>query len=189
MAMGNEMRKYINLMVNNPMINGNITIEKIEEKDNEKIGDILYLIFGKKINISRDELFNKVKKRLNNGISVCIKNKGEIVGVYLLNEKSINEFINEIINDSVYDFKSSDTKIFLDEKLSDNGLQGIALGVLEEYQHYGFGKKLKEYTYNLGYDYIWGVQDKLLNNINFWTNSRKIFAESSNRYATYIKLK
>lgn len=31
---------------------------------------------------------------------------------------------------------------------------------------------------------VWGVQDKALKNIEFWKRSRKVFAESTNRYAT-----
>lgn len=162
-------------------------ISNITPDDNDEVVDLLYSVFGG-FGYSKEELKKRITPRLNNNISIKIKEGDKIVGVYLFNEKSINKFIDEIKEDKVTDFRLDDTKITLNEEISDNGLQGIALAVLPSYKGLGYGNKLKEYSYNMGYDYIWGVQDKKLNNIDFWLNSRNIFAESSNRYATYIKL-
>jgi len=164
-----------------------IKIEIIREIDNESCVDVLFSNF-KNLVSSKDELFKKIQPRLNNGLSICLKKDEFVIGVYLLNNKSINSFITDIRRDIVSDFPSNTTKITLYEDLSDNGLQGIALSVLLEYRGNGYGEMLKKYTYKLGYDYIWGVQDKKLKNIEKWTRTRKIFAESPNRYATYIKL-
>lgn len=164
-----------------------IKIDIITESDNDSVIDVLYNNF-KNLVSSKNELKDKLKQRLNNNLSICIKKDNIIIGVYLLNKKSINEFIESINRNEISDFKKDETTITLNETLSDNGLQGIALSVIPEYQNKGYGKILKEYTYKLGFDYIWGVQDKKLNNIDNWTKTRKIFAESPNRYATYIKL-
>jgi GNAT superfamily N-acetyltransferase len=164
-----------------------IKISLIGESDNSKVIDVLWSNFNRLVG-SKQELLDKIKPRLNNGLSVYLSFRGDIIGVYLLNEKSINDFIKSIRDDLVSDFRRDDTIITLDEHLSDNGLQGIALSVLPKWRNMGYGRMLKEYTYGLGYDYIWGVQDKGLNNIEYWTRSRKVFAESSNRWATYIKL-
>ena len=166
-----------------------IEVSKIKENDEMDVLDVLHTVLSEKIKIKKEDLHQKVKPRLSNGISICLKYNSEIVGAYLLNNKSINDFIDQIRQDKISDFRRDETRIDLNEKLSDKGLQGIALVVLNEYRGEGLGRILKEYTYKLGYDYIWGVQDKSLENIDFWTKTRKIFAESRNRYATYIKLK
>jgi len=157
-------------------------ISLINPSDNDEIVDILFEVFG--FIDDKEEIKSKISKRLNNNLSIKIKYNGKIVGCYLLAEKSVNDFIESIEKDQISDFRKNDTKINIDYKLSDNGLQGISLAILPEYRNLNLGKKLKEYTYNLGYDYIWGVQDKKLKNIDFWKNSRNVFAESSNRYAT-----
>lgn len=164
----------------------NCSASEIEESDFEKCLDVLYEVFGK-YSGSKEEMRKKLMPRIANGISLKVECGGEIIGVYLLKEKSINEFIDEIELDKIPDFRRDDTEINLTESLSDNGLQGIALAVLPNYRGIGAGKMLKEYSFRLGYDYIWGVQDKRLENIEFWERTRKIFAESSSRYATYKK--
>jgi hypothetical protein len=164
-----------------------IRVEKIKEIDNIGSIEVLYSSFSKFVK-SKEELLNKIRPRLNNDISICLKLDNKIIGVYLLNNKSINDFIESIYKDEVSDFKIDDTIITLTEQLSDNGIQGIALSVLPEYRGMGYGNLLKEHIKKSNYDYIWGVQDKKLNNIHHWLKTRKIFAESSTRYATYVRL-
>jgi Acetyltransferase (GNAT) family len=160
-------------------------ISIISPEDNDEIIDILANVFG--FIDDRQTIKSKISKRLNNGLSVKIKYNGEIVGCYLLAEKSIYDFINDIEQNKLSDFKKDNTQINLPFKLSNRGLQGISLAILPKYRNLNLGKKLKEYTLSLGYDYVWGVQDKKLNNIDFWKKSRIVFAESPDRYAT-VKL-
>lgn len=157
-------------------------ISKIEEQDNIQVVDILAINFG--FIDSKEEILRKIKPRLNNNLSIKVEIDDKIVGCYLLAEKSVNFFIDQINSNQLKDFPKDETKIYLNDKLSDNGLQGISLAVLPEYKSKGIGKALKEYTYNLRYDYIWGVQDKKLQNIEFWKNTRDIIAESNTHYAT-----
>lgn len=163
-------------------ISNNIKISKIEPYDNDSIIDILSVVF--KIVDDKETIRNRISKRLNNNLSVKIEIDGKIVGCYLLAEKSINEFISDINDDKLKDFPKKSTKILIDSDFSDNGLQGISLAILPEFRGFNLGSKLKEYTYNLGYDYIWGVQDKKLENIEFWKRTRDIIAESPNAYAS-----
>lgn len=152
--------------------NNNVFIKTIQKEDLEEVVDVLYETFGH-YHSSKEELFERLKKRILNNLSICLKTGNRVVGVYLLNEKSINEFIKQIQMNEISDFPKNKTKFFLDEVLSNNGLQGIALCVLKSNRNFGFGKLLKEHTYEMGYDYIWGVQDKGLNNIEFWKKQEK----------------
>jgi hypothetical protein len=161
-----------------------IEIDIINPDDKEDVLDVLFECFGKFVN-NKYELFKKLEKRIFNELSICLKVDNKVVGVYLLNPKSINEFITDIKNGLISDFPKDKTKILLNDTLSDRGIQGIALCVSEPYRNLGYGEKLKEYVDNLGYDYIWGVQDKELKNIDFWKKTRKVFAESDTRWATY----
>lgn len=159
-------------------------VDVIKDEDLEGVLDVLFGCFGNFFN-NKQQLLEKLKRRIFNGLSICLKVNDSIVGVYLLNEKSINDFIDEINKGLISDFPKDKTKISLEENLSDNGIQGIALCVLDEYKGSGYGKILKDYVDSLGYDYVWGVQDKDLKNIDFWRKTRKVFAESDTRWATY----
>ena len=66
------------------------------------------------------------------------------------------------------------------------GIEGVALGVDNQYKGLGIGKKLIEYPRNLpNVDYIWGYQLKSLKNIDDWLKRRKIYAENNYLYVTY----
>lgn len=166
----------------------NIHIGKIKEEDINPVIDVLFESFGH-LGLTKEEILNKLEKRILNNLSICLKIDSKVVGVYLLNNKSINEFIDQILKNEIPDFPKNETKIELNESLSDNGLQGIALCVSKSKRGLGYGELLKKYARELGYDYLWGVQDKKLNNIGFWKKTREIFAESNSRFATYEKIK
>jgi len=159
-----------------------IDISIINEEDNNDVVEILVINFG--FIDSKEEILRKIKPRLNNGISIKASIDDKIVGCYLLAEKSLNLFFEQIKSNSLTDFPKDETEIYFKEKISDKGLQGISLAVLPEYKNMGIGSKLKNYTYSLGYDYIWGVQDKKLNNIDFWKNTRELIVESNTHYTT-----
>lgn len=66
-----------------------------------------------------------------------------------------------------------------------HGIQGIALGVHPNVRGMGVGKALKDHVdKHIKRDYIFGMQLKGLNNIEHWTKTRKIVAESPNMYIT-----
>ena len=158
----------------------NISI--IQNDDINDVVDILYECFGH-LEDSKETLKKRITPRLLNNLSVKITLNNKIVGCYLLAEKSAQEFINNIKTNNIKDFPLNNTKIYINE-INGNGIQGIALAISKKYRGLNLGKQLKNYAKNLQYDYIWGVQDKKLENINFWKKTRKLLAESNNRYAT-----
>ena len=162
----------------------NLEIDIIKPEDNDEVIDILSEVFG--IIDEKEEIKRKISRRLNNNLSIKITLDGKIIGCYLLADKSINEFIRQINQNELKDFPKNKTKIYLESSLSDKGIQGISLAILPEYRKYGFGQKMKKYVNDLEYDYIWGVQDKRLKNIDFWTRTREIFAESETHFATIL---
>jgi hypothetical protein len=44
---------------------------------------------------------------------------------------------------------------------------------------------LINYPTSMGYDYVWGYQLKMLDNINDWLKRRKIYADIGNMFITY----
>ena len=155
-----------------------ITPDKVEE-----VVDVLYSSFGFLEN-DKESLKQRVSPRLLNGLSICLSIDNKVEGVYLLNEKSANDFIQEIKEGKIKDFPAEETKIYLNKEIIGRGLQGIALAINPELKGSGLGQSLKNWVKNLNYDYIWGVADKKLENIDNWKNSREILAESPTRWAT-----
>ena len=168
---------FINESLENIEI-GIITPDKVEE-----VVDVLYSVFGF-LEKDRESLKERVSPRLLNGLSICLSVHNKVEGVYLLNEKSANDFIQEIKEGKIKDFPAEETKIYLDKEIIGRGLQGIALAINPELKGSGLGQSLKDWVKNLNYDYVWGVADKKLENIDNWKNSREILAESPTRWAT-----
>ena len=160
----------------------NILIDIIRKENEDSVIDVLYSSFGF-LESSKESLRKRIQPRLSNGLSIYLSLNGNIVGCYLLNEKSAQTFINEIKKGEINDFPPSETEIYIDN-IKGRGLQGIALSIYPEFRNMGLGKMLKDWVYNLNYDYIWGVADKKLGNINHWKSRRSIMAESPNRWAT-----
>lgn len=159
-----------------------VLIDVITPDKEEDVIDVLYSSFGF-LEDSKESLRKRIQPRLSNGLSIYLSLNEKIVGCYLLNEKSANTFIEQIKMGEIKDFPSDETKIYM-ENLYGKGLQGIALSVYPEYRNIGFGNMLKDWVSNLNYDYIWGVADKKLGNINHWKSRRMILAESPSRWAT-----
>jgi len=162
-------------------------ISLIEERDIPQIVNILYEAFGH-ID-TKEEIEKKLRPRMLNEISLKLTSGGEVIGCYILNPRSVNIFIDDIIHNRLNDFKNENTEIYLDEPVSDKGLQGIALSILPKWRSQGYGDMLKTwYDSDPRFDYIWGVQDKRLGNIEQWKKSRDIIAECPTHFATLRKL-
>lgn len=59
------------------------------------------------------------------------------------------------------------------------GVEGVALAVDPTHRGKGAGRLLREHSYTLDYDYIWGMQFKSLNNLDNWLKSgRELIYES-----------
>ncbi len=117
-----------------------------------------------------DEIFEHVQKDTSTYVyflthwEISVKltkdSTGEIIGFYLFNEDPLRE-------------------------LHGKGLQGVAIGLKEEYRGRGLGKRLICYPYEqLDYDYIWGNHLKGLNNLPDWQKRRKLIEDQGNVYVT-----
>lgn len=159
----------------------NISISTIQSQDIDEVVDLLYTAFSH-LN-TKSEIKEKLFRRIDNNLSIKLTKNGQILGVYLLAQNSLPKFIDNIKKDLFSEHKGY--RITLDvSELTDNGLQGIALVVHPRYRGEGFGNMLKDYSENMGYDYVWGIQHKSLKNINDWLKRRKIVFESDNTYCT-----
>ena len=65
-----------------------------------------------------------------------------------------------------------------------NGVEGVLLFVSEDIRGNGWGNKLKDHPKLMGYDYIWGIQLKSLNNLNHWLKRRKLISDNGFSYLT-----
>jgi GNAT superfamily N-acetyltransferase len=144
-------------------MNNYIKIEKINKEDIIEILELGDIIFKGQLNDNKTYIFYTT----NWDISLKLTNKEKIIGFYLF--KDIN-----------YPYQNN---LFKNKK----GIEGIALGVMEEYRNNGYGKYLINYsiTYlSKNYDYIWGQHLNSLNNKEDWKKRRKIMKEFSNMFIT-----
>lgn len=163
-----------------------IKVSKIETDDVDNIVDILHQSFGHIDD--KETIKTKLYSRMINGLSVKATLNNQIVGVYLVAEKSLKQFLVDVSENKLK--SHTNAKILINiNSISDNGLQGIALCVDKDHRGIGIGKNLKDYYNSLNYDYIWGVQDKKLNNLKYWLNSRILVMEDDKYYCTMQNLK
>ncbi len=104
-------------------------------------------------------------------ISLKAEINGELVGFYLLSNRKFNQVANEEENVETT-FNSNDY---------DSQLEGIALVVFEEHRGKGIGKLLIDAAEKLPFDFIWGMQFKSLNNLEWWQNKgRALIGQNAN---------
>ena len=104
------------------------------------------------------------------------------VGFYFLTESDI---LKALPSSCIGDEKG-ECEVFInpDEYAGKKGLEGIALGVDPSYKKMGIGKKLIDYSQELGFDYIWGMQYESLGNIGHWLKRRKLAAVTPGLFYT-----
>lgn len=163
--------------------NPEIKIVKINSRLENEVVDFLYEVFGF-LEKDKESLRKRISPRLSNGISIALLIGGKIEGCYLLNVKSAEEFIEEIKQNKIKDFPVESTRIYYKKRIKGIGIQGIALAVNSKFRKMGLGNLLKKEVKSMGYDYIWGVSDKKLENIEHWKKERELLAESPERWAT-----
>jgi hypothetical protein len=151
--------------------NGNLLIRKITRNDLNQIvprlGEIFY-----KTGLSSEQIWGMMQHSDFNK-SVVATVDGNVAGFYFFSNEQI-PYVDEDYEDTYNEL----------EKL--NGIEGVALGIFDEYKNLGIGKKLIEYPKTIpGVDYIWGYQLKSLENIKDWLKRRKIYAETPYLYITY----
>ena len=73
------------------------------------------------------------------------------------------------------------------KKHKGKGIEGVALFLKPEFRNQGLGKVLIEYPYtrlNQEFSYIWGGQEKTLNNIYDWLKRREILYDTGSCFYT-----
>lgn len=109
--------------------------------------------------------------------SVKLTVNGEIVGFYLFSDQTPYEFMNQLEQYGLnFDIKSED--LYNDLK-SKKGIEGIAVGVYEDFRGKGYGRKLLEHPKSMGVDYIWGIQTRGISDIDKWLKRRELLSQAS----------
>jgi GNAT superfamily N-acetyltransferase len=96
-----------------------------------------------------------------------------LVGFYLFREGSVIDLVG-----------SCDTKEDLSPYAKKRGIEGIGLVVLPQFRGQGFGDRLKNLPSTMGYDYIFGMQLKSLNNLPQWLKRRRLVADCGGVWVT-----
>ena len=138
-----------------------------EETDALEIYNKLEEVYSK-IGWPKDAIWNELQP-IDSSLSIVAEVDGNVAGFYILKNANIPLLGKED-----------------DEVLSKlNGIEGVALGIFNEYKDYGIGKEMIEYPKTIGADYIWGLQLKDLGNIDDWLKRRKLYADVGQMYITY----
>ena len=121
-----------------------------------------------KIGWPKEAIWNELQP-IDSSLSIVAEVDGKVGGFYIIKDANIPLLGKED-----------------DEMLSKlNGIEGVALGIFNEYKDYGIGKDMIEYPKTIGADYIWGLQLKGLGNIDDWLKRRKLYADVGQMYITY----
>ena len=143
-------------------------VSKITKKDMPEILAMTMAEFGKYVD--KEEVIEVVESA-DLDISRKIEVNGKIVGCYLLRQASVMEF-------------AADSKIDLMPYENMRGVEGLALIVLPAFRGTGLGNILKNVPKSLGYDYVWGLQLKSLNNLDYWLKRRIFVADIDDCWVT-----
>jgi GNAT superfamily N-acetyltransferase len=111
--------------------------------------------------------------------SIVIEWRDEIVGFYLLGNRQLRAGIadEELGPDNI-----DNITLHIYDKLI--GVEGVALVIKPTYRGLGLASRLKDYTRTLGADYIWGIQYRTLDNLQYWLRRRKLVAQGLDQNIT-----
>jgi GNAT superfamily N-acetyltransferase len=142
------------------------TIRSLTDADLPIIKPRLAEVF-QSINMSNEAIWEIIKKH-NPALSVVAEVDGKVAGFYFLGNSPIPEVCD----------KAKALKHL-------QPLEGIALGIFEEYRNMGIGRLLIDYPRSIeGVDYIWGYQLKSLENLHHWMKRRSLYFENESYYIT-----
>lgn len=164
-----EIKRIKKLMQLNEEAFDNVIIRPYKgEKDFDVIFTRLPEVY-KMINWPAQAIWNEISP-VDEQLSIIMEVNGKVGGFYFLREESIPEGGNKEAYETLKNLK---------------GVEGVALGVFDEYKNLGLGRTLINYPSTMGYDYVWGYQLKSLENIDNWLKRRKLYAETNDLYITY----
>ena len=131
-------------------------IEPIQGEDIEEVLEVLDVVF-KKSGMDNKEYING-SADWDISVKMLDTETNKIVGAYVFNR----------FDGGFADMVDFDLGV---------GVQGVALGLLEEYKGLGLGKRLIDYpmeVLKLEFDFIWGLHLGNLNNADDWKKRRQI---------------
>ena len=127
-----------------------------------------------------DEVRDFIMSSVNWTNSIRATSAGKTVGIYLIGDRQLADVIADENAEPAEDLESYNHK---------TGVEGVALGVVPEVKGSGVGKKLKDAMLRMtNADYIFGLQYKSLNNLQYWLKSRRVVAQSDSDEAVFITL-
>jgi hypothetical protein len=123
-----------------------IKLTKILDSEIDEVASVASNVYKR---IIGGDHFTFIKNNIDTTHSIVARDGTEIIGGYILNED--------------VPFYSREDK-FRNKK----GIHGFALFLKEAYHSTGIGHQLRKYPETLGFDYIFGLAYKSLNNANHW---------------------
>jgi hypothetical protein len=148
-----------------------VGIRKFRYEDLGSIIPHLSEIFHK-LHVGDEILWEEVSRLYNPDLSAVLTLDDRVIGFYFIGDMQIPDTGNPLY----------------DELKDLRGVMGISLGILPKYKELGLGKKLINWSQRLPVDYIWGGQEKSLNNINDWRKRREIYYDGPDFYLTFQML-
>jgi GNAT superfamily N-acetyltransferase len=138
----------------------NLEISPIEEFEIEDVIKMASLIFS---NVRSYEENIEHISHSDFEKSIKVTNDGELIGCYLVKDVELP-----------------------DE--DGRGIEGFALALIPKYRGLGLGRCLKDwlekYSKDNGYDYIFGLHFKELDNLDHWLKRRDLYEETEELYKT-----
>ncbi len=132
------------------------------------------------IRLAHFEFIEDFKDYIYNGLDIKLLYNNKMIGFYFLRTYQL------MFRSTYKENWKEDLSIYENKK----GLEGAFLCISKDYQRIGAGTFIINYIKTLTeFDYIWGGQDKCLNNINFWLKSRRIVEEYERGYTTLMDIK
>jgi len=139
---------------------GDLEISPIEEFEIEDVIKMASLIFS---NVRSYEENVEHISHSDFKKSIKVTNDGELIGCYLVKDIELP-----------------------DE--DGRGIEGFALALIPKYRGLGLGRCLKDwlekYSKDNGYDYIFGLHFKELDNLDHWLKRRDLYEETGELYKT-----
>jgi hypothetical protein len=134
---------------------------------------------------NKPEIIDFVKDAVNWNISLKATVNNKIIAFYLLGTRLLSETMKD---ENAHEQPGEN----LHRYNSMNGVEGVALGVIQEFRSKGIASQLKNKVRNSGFDFIYGMQYKELGNLENWTSgstiNRRLVAQSETDASVYITL-
>lgn len=151
----------------NEQVDGHVEIRPFGYEDFGPVYEMLEDVYSKLQGASARWIWGVIEAECNSDFnnSIVATVNGEVAGFYFLSPSDLPP------------------KDDITENM--RGIQGVALGVSSKFKTLGIGKMLINYPSSMGFDYVWGLQLKALENIDDWLKRRKIYSETGNMFTTY----